>query len=177
MRQLTDEKVDAHFVKTLISDKANSTDLQSVRQEYSQAIYQSQQKVSHQELATFREEFSAQIEDCQKELLLKCSIKDLLGLLDQKASLQDVNQALKAVENEVARCATESKIQEMFEDHNLVQEALCAENCLGRWIWKSSSLQGASQVPWEVQSINTCPENFLWEKNKTAVVMAAPGLY
>ena len=65
----------------------------------------------------------------------------------------------------------------MFEDHNLVQEALCAENCLGRWIWKSSNLQGASQVPWEVQSINTCPEDFLWEKNKTAIVMAAPGLY
>ena len=65
----------------------------------------------------------------------------------------------------------------MFDDHNLVQEALCAENCLGRWIWKSNELQGASQVPWEVQSINTCPENFLWERNKTAIVMVAPGLY
>ena len=32
-------------------------------------------------------------------------------------------------------------------------------------------------MPWEVQAINTCPDNFLWEKNKSALVLAAPGLY
>jgi len=28
-----------------------------------------------------------------------------------------------------------------------------------------------------VQAINTCPENFLWEKNKGILVLIAPGLY
>mmetsp|Transcript_23603 Transcript_23603/g.23285 ORF Transcript_23603/g.23285 Transcript_23603/m.23285 type:complete len:127 (-) Transcript_23603:29-409(-) len=32
-------------------------------------------------------------------------------------------------------------------------------------------------VPWEVQSINTCTDNFLWEKSKSSVVTVAPGLY
>ena len=32
-------------------------------------------------------------------------------------------------------------------------------------------------VPWEVQAINTCPDNFLWEKNRAAIILAAPGLY
>ena len=58
-----------------------------------------------------------------------------------------------------------------------MNEALCAENCVGRWIWKSGDLQGQGFVPWEVQAINTCPDNFLWEKNKSALVLAAPGLY
>jgi hypothetical protein len=32
-------------------------------------------------------------------------------------------------------------------------------------------------VPWEVQALNTCPDNFLWEKSKTSIVSVAPGLY
>ena len=32
-------------------------------------------------------------------------------------------------------------------------------------------------MPWEVQAINTCPDNFLWEKNRAVIVMNAPGLY
>lgn len=71
----------------------------------------------------------------------------------------------------------ESRVQELMEDQALVTEALCAENCLGRWIWKSGEVLSAGQVPWEVQAINTCPENFLWEKNKSTLVLVAPGLY
>lgn len=81
------------------------------------------------------------------------------------------------VEREVKACVKESRVQELMEDQALVTEALCAENCLGRWIWKSGELLSAGQVPWEVQAINTCPENFLWEKNKSTLVLVAPGLY
>lgn len=48
---------------------------------------------------------------------------------------------------------------------------------VGRWIWKSGEVQHGAYVPWEVQAINTCPENFLWEKNKAVLIMSAPGLY
>lgn len=59
----------------------------------------------------------------------------------------------------------------------MVTEALCAENCTARWVWKTGELLHGAQVPWEVQAINTCPENFLWEKNKGVIILAAPGLY
>ena len=59
----------------------------------------------------------------------------------------------------------------------MVNEALCSENCLGRWIWKSGEMLHSAQIPWEVQAINTCPDNFLWEKNKSALILVAPGLY
>ena len=32
-------------------------------------------------------------------------------------------------------------------------------------------------VPWEMQSVNTCPENFLWDEDKTCILTVAPGLY
>ena len=58
-----------------------------------------------------------------------------------------------------------------------MNEALCAENCVGRWVWKSGDLHSQNLVPWEVQAINTCPDNFMWEKNRAVLILSAPGLY
>ena len=48
---------------------------------------------------------------------------------------------------------------------------------MARWLWKSGELVNGYAVPWEVQSVNTCPENFLWEEDKTILLTVAPGLY
>ena len=64
-----------------------------------------------------------------------------------------------------------------LESQGVVLEALCAENVIGRWIWKSGDVLAGYAVPWEVQSVNTCPDNFIWEKNNTNILAAAPGLY
>lgn len=55
---------------------------------------------------------------------------------------------------------------------------LCQENCSARWVWRSGQLHSNGYaVPWEVQSVNTCPENFLWDEDKSAILTVAPGLY
>ena len=118
-----------------------------------------------------------QFDGVAKELLLRVQIKDLCTLLDQKANLNDVNKTLEVVQSEVETCVKETQLTEALNDQALVNEALCAENCVGRWVWKSGDLQSSNLVPWEVQAINTCPDNFLWEKNKSVIILAAPGLY
>jgi len=32
-------------------------------------------------------------------------------------------------------------------------------------------------VPWEYQSINTLPDNFIWEKNSSQILTVAKGIY
>ena len=54
---------------------------------------------------------------------------------------------------------------------------MCAENCSARWLWKSGELQNGFAIPWEIQTINTCPENFLWDEDKSMILTVAPGLY
>ena len=64
-----------------------------------------------------------------------------------------------------------------LKGYELLTESLCAENCLGRWYWKSGELKNDNSIPWEEQNINTCPENFLWEENKTSILTVSPGVY
>lgn len=80
------------------------------------------------------------IEELQRELTLKASIKDLTHLLDQKVNVGDMNQTLQLIQTEVERCVREDDLKRALSEQALVNEALCAENCLGRWIWKSGDL-------------------------------------
>jgi hypothetical protein len=82
------------------------------------------------------------------------------------------------VQREVEKKAPEDQLTKALNDQALVNEALCAQNCVGRWIWKSGEVKPPQAlIPWEVQALNTCPDNFLWEKSKTSLVAVAPGLY
>ena len=90
------------------------------------------------------------IEDLTKELMLKASIKELCQLLDQKVNVNDMNQTLQIIQSEVERCVRDDDLKKSLNEQALVNEALCAENCVGRWIWKSGDLYHKNQVPWEV---------------------------
>lgn len=64
-----------------------------------------------------------------------------------------------------------------MDSQALINDALCAENCTGRWAWKSGQVKNGYAVPWELQLVNTAPDNYLWEKDKTSITVVASGLY
>lgn len=64
-----------------------------------------------------------------------------------------------------------------MDNQSIINDALCSENCVARWTWKSGVVRNGYAIPWEQQLINTAPENFLWEKDKTSVMVVNPGLY
>ena len=59
----------------------------------------------------------------------------------------------------------------------MINESLCSENITGRWNYKSGPLAPGSLVPWNTQVVNTLPDNFLWEKDKSTILVVSPGLY
>ena len=49
-------------------------------------------------------------------MVLKVSIKDLCGLLDQKANLSDVNNTLQLVQSEVDKCIKQDRLKDVLDD-------------------------------------------------------------
>jgi hypothetical protein len=117
-----------------------------------------------------------ELEKLGKEVLLKANIKDICTLLDIKANIDDVNHALEDLHQELDGKVSFEELAEKLKEQNIINEALCAENCVARWLWKSGDIKNGN-VPWEIQTINTCPENFIWEKDKTTVLALSAGLY
>ena len=106
------------------------------------------------------------------------SVADAVATIERKANIDDVNRSLLEVNRELALRPTLTELNRVVGEQSLIMESLCSEHLLGRWIWKSGRTKGEKHlVPWNVQNINTNPDNFGWEKDRAVIGCAAPGLY
>lgn len=150
LNKLLDSKADTTFVSKLERQKASNEELDSTRKIIERVSRELEAKTGFRDLESHAAHTKGCIDDLQKELVLKVSIKDMCGLLDQKVNVNDMNETLRQIQNEVERCVRDEELKKTLNEQALVNEALCAENCVGRWIWKSGDLVNKNQVPWEV---------------------------
>ena len=111
------------------------------------------------------------------EIRAKADMRDVVSLVDEKVGLDEVNRAFadvsKALEDKASVAALEASIREQ----GVVNRGLSAESSVGRWIWKSGACKSGGAVPWNVESVNTDPQNFRWAPDKAVIQTVAPGLY
>ena len=149
-RQILDEKVDVSVMKTYLNQKLGLAEFDSLKVIVERMHSEIAQKATTRDFDSINEFFKNQFDGLSKEMLLRVQIKDLCTLLDQKSNLTDVNKTLEVVQQEVESCVKRQQLTDALNDQALVNEALCAENCVGRWVWKSGDLQSPNLVPWEV---------------------------
>ena len=91
--------------------------------------------------------------------------------------VEDINKSLQEIIEDLQKRVYKEEIKSIVTDQAIINESLCNENILGRWLWRSGEVKNGSLVPWEIQVLNTFPENFLWEKDKTSLLVVSAGLY
>jgi len=126
--------------------------------------------------------WKAFVKGLKSVLAQKASVEEMCSLVDQKANIKDVNEALAQLEN-VPKASNMHDVgvlekQVLKIQHEMVHlsQAMNQELSVSRWIWSSGRTRADKCVPWEVESINTSPDNFMWNKD-TCVVTGIPGLY
>jgi len=172
-----EQKVERSVILPLLDQKANATDIEILKSRYTNLNAELSKKADGKELDTHTLYTKESIEEIKKEVSQKANIKDVCALIDIKANVEDVNKSLESIDKEIVNKATAEELKEALSSQAIINEALCAENCAGRWIWKSGTVKSGYAIPWEIQSVNTCPDNFLWEKDKISILTVAPGLY
>lgn len=174
---IMNSKVNMDQLHQIIDGKANRSDFEAMRDTIDRVIKEIDNKSSSRELQSHIDFTRSSIEDMTKEIIQKAKARDLANLADEKAGRDEIDKMLQTVQREMVEKATAAEMKASLDEQALINEALCSENCLGRWVWKSGELKASCLVPWEVQCVNTCPDNFVWEKNKTSIICIAPGLY
>eukprot|EP00831_Metopus_contortus_P039857 TRINITY_DN31211_c0_g1_i1.p1 TRINITY_DN31211_c0_g1~~TRINITY_DN31211_c0_g1_i1.p1 ORF type:complete len:460 (-),score=93.52 TRINITY_DN31211_c0_g1_i1:3-1382(-) len=172
-----EQKVDKRIILPMVEQKSSVVDIESIKSKLSTLQKDIINKAGAKELEAYGIHTRESIEEVKRELALKAYIKDVCTLVDVKANVEDVNRGLESLSRELSRKSNAEELSLALADQSRINEALCAENCVGRWIWKSGCLRSGFAIPWEIQSVNTCPDNFLWDKDKTSVLTVAPGLY
>ncbi|CDW85981.1 UNKNOWN [Stylonychia lemnae] len=115
-----------------------------------------------------------------KDMLMKANVHDVMTMLDKKPNSDEIQLDINYVKSSLQKTMKDFKTS--MDQQNQVNEALCSENCVARWIWKQGSIENSqgivNSIKWDLQSVNTCPDNFLWKSaHQGLIIVDAPGLY
>ena len=117
------------------------------------------------------------IENLHKEIKQKANTKEFLAFVENKADIEDTNKALIEIHKELDNKIDTGYYNRHMSDMEQSLSSLWTPNSLGRWSWKSGELRHGNLVPWESQTCNTLPEVFMWEKDKTSIVVMTSAIY
>lgn len=144
-------KVDSHHNQQLLELKANKSDIDAMKGTIDRIIREVDCKVNSKDLQHHVDFTRSSIEDMTKELLQKAHLRDLNHLQEEKANKSYIEEIFQTLDRELKEKVSSAEIKASLDEQALINEALCSENCLGRWVWKSGELKASCLVPWEVQ--------------------------
>jgi hypothetical protein len=123
-----------------------------------------------------RKKISETLENIYKDLAFKATSAEVLEMLDPKVTVEEVNKSIAAIYVDLEKKLNIDDFELHVTGQSVINEALCAENRLARWVWKNGDLSSGNVV-WDVQTVNTSQDTFVWDKGKIMIQILQPGLY
>ena len=157
-----------------ITEKLSLTDFEDF---VNNITLQLKQKLDINKFNNIISTFNTNFENIHKDMNSKADIKNILDILKNKLDTDNFNDILNNIKKELGSKTPLADFSSAMDNQAIINDTLCNENNLGRWLWKSGKVKNNLSVPWELQIINTSNENFLWEKDKSIIGIKEGGLY
>ena len=95
--------------------------------------------------------------------------------IKEKCEINEMNIKLNEIKNEIEN--NRSEFSKTLDNQALINETLCEENKLGKWSWTMSKLKNNNRIIWDIQEINTFPNNYILENDKSVLLIKQKGIY
>jgi hypothetical protein len=105
-------------------------------------------------------------QDFERSCTAVVCVQDVCCMLDTKANTEDVNRVLADMCTELDKKAQAKTLDSALREQAQINAGLSADMSVGRWIWRSGKTKAGKAIPWNVQTLNSDPDNFVWEKDK-----------
>lgn len=157
-----------------ITEKLSLTDFEDF---VNNITLQLKQKLDINKFNNIISTFNTNFENIHKDMNSKADIKNILDILKNKLDTDNFNDILNNIKKELGSKTPLADFSSAMDNQAIINDTLCNENNIGRWLWKSGKVKNNLSIPWEVQIINTSNDNFLWEKDKSIIGIKEGGLY
>ena len=170
---LLNEKADI----TLLNDKISSIDFNILKDYINTIDFDLKQKME----TMFNECMNitnTNMENLNKEMLLNINNNksQINSLLNSKVNIDELNISLNQIKKELNVKVNNIEFKNAMNNQAMINDIICNENQVGRWLWKSNK-KNKLAIPWDIQSVNTAPDNYLWEKNGININVINGGIY
>ena len=95
--------------------------------------------------------------------------------IKEKCEINEMNIKLNEIKNEIEN--NRSEFSKTLDNQALINETLCEENKLGKWSWTMSKLKNNNRIIWDIQEINTFPDNYILKNEKSVLLIKQKGIY
>ena len=123
-------------------------------------------------------QFNVNFENIKKDIHLENNDKDINQLLNTKISNDQFNKFIIDINKKLNEKVNNIDFTSALDNQAIINDTLCNENCIGRWFCKNGINKNNNYIiSWDNQMVNTSPDNFIWEKDKTFILINEEGLY
>ena len=161
-------------LNNLLNDKLSINDFKEYIDNISSEL---KQKLDINKFNNIISTFNSNFENIHKDMNSKADVKNVLDLAKNKLDVDNFNKVIKNIQKDMNTKVNNNDFSNAMDNQAIINDTLCNENNLGRWLWKSGKVKNNLSVPWEIQVINTSPDNFKWEKDKSVININEGGLY
>ena len=116
------------------------------------------------------------INQIQSDLVNTYTRKEQNDLLNEKLNLSTFNSVVKELNNLIDTKLDIIDYQKYVDIQEIINNIFLTENATGIWKWVSSKLKNG-YIPLEVEYYNTMRDNFLWEEDRTSLMIVNKGVY
>ena len=173
IEQLLNQKADI----SLLTEKISLTDFNDIKEYLNNISYELKQKIDIDNFNNYLNTFNSNLDNMHNELLLKADISDVNNWLKNKVNTEDMNYSLNNIKNGLNAKVNTLDFNNAMNNQAMINDIICNENQVGRWLWKTGKIKGGYAIPWDTQSVNTAPDNYIWEKDKTMITVVKGGIY
>ena len=97
------------------------------------------------------------------------------SLIREKCEINELTLKYDEIKNELKNNRIE--FSNALDNQALINETLCEESKLGKWGWTMGKLKNNYNIIWDIQSINTYPDNYILENDKSLLLIKQGGIY
>ena len=112
----------------------------------------------------------------QSELINTYNKNEENNLLNEKISTETFNSVIKELNNLIDTKLDIIDYQKYIDIQEIINNIFLTENARGVWKWVSSKLKN-NYIPLEIEYYNTMRDNFLWEEDRTSLMILNKGVY
>ena len=161
-------------INDISQEKLSITDFEEFVNNINQQL---KQKLDINKFNNIISTFNSNFENIHKDMNSKADLKNILNLLKNKIDIENFNDIINNLKKDIQGKTPLMDFSSAMDNQAIINDTLCSENNIGRWLWKSGKIKNNLSIPWEVQIINTSNDNFLWEKDKPFINIKEGGLY
>ena len=133
-------------------------------------------KLDRNDFNEFKKEIKDALNKINNELLNKYNKNEEDNLLNEKCNLITFNNVIKELNNLIDTKLDSIDYQKFIDIQEVINNIYLIENSTGIWKWVSSKLNNG-YIPLEIEYYNTMRDNYLWEEDRTSLMIINKGVY